>query len=305
MSATPASSAPSTAFDPSVPVPEEYDVFCHRCGYSLVGLAGAKCPECGKPFSPGELPYARVAWLHRRRLGFWRAYARTVRHVVFTPAAFAAELARPVRISADDARRFRRLTTYVAATAVFVLVLAYHWLNGNIDRWWQQRSDDLLTFLLLVLGGWLASVVFLRLATDMPLFIWEGLPSLPPTELAPLHHYAAAPLALTPLVLLVAVPLPLFVDWAQLPSEWVYTARGIAVLSIGAWVYLLWHTPVALMKGATACGNRRVAILAAYLPFHAALMAALVAMSGALVAMVVGYLWEQLLPLIRWSLQWL
>ena len=307
MNATSATSAPmdapSTVFDPSVPVPEEYDVFCHGCGYSLVGLAGDRCPECGKPFNPGELPYARVAWLHRRRLGFWRAYARTVRHVVFTPAAFAAELCRPVRISAEDAKRFRRFTAYLVATCAFVLALVIPWWNGDLARWWQQGSDMVPTYFMLLIGGWFAAVVFLRLATDMPLFIWKGLPSLPPTELAPLHHYAAAPLALTPLVLAV-VALPLLVYWAQLPPEWLYTANGAAVIAVGVWIFLLWHTPVALMKGATRCSNRRVMMLALYLPVHVVLMAALVCMSAMVVGLGVGYLWEQLAPLIRRSLQW-
>jgi hypothetical protein len=270
-----------------------------------VGLGGDRCPECGKPFNPGELPYARVAWLHRRRLGFWLAYARTVRHVVLSPGSFAAELCRPVRISADDARRFRRFTIYLVATCGLLLALLIPWLNGDLARWWQQGSDKFPVYVMLLIGGWFAAVVFLRMATDMPLFIWKGLPSLPPTELAPLHHYAAAPLALTPLVLMVAVLVPLFVESVQLPPEWLYTARGAAVLTIGVWVYLLWHTPVALMKGATRCSNRRVMGLALYLPLHVVLMAALVGMSFIAVGIGVAYLWEQLVPLIRWSLQWL
>src|SRR5205085_4354613 len=118
----PVGSAPSTVFDPSAPVPEEYDVFCEGCGYSLVGLSGDRCPECGRPFSGGELPYARVAWLHRRRIGRWAAYWRTVRHVVRRPKSFAAELCRPVRISATDAKRFRAVTTLVAASSLALVI---------------------------------------------------------------------------------------------------------------------------------------------------------------------------------------
>ncbi len=28
---------------------------CAECGYNLTGLVEARCPECGKPFDPGEL----------------------------------------------------------------------------------------------------------------------------------------------------------------------------------------------------------------------------------------------------------
>src|SRR5687768_6121468 len=109
-------SASAPSFDAAAAVPDEYDVLCEACGYSLVGLSGDRCPECGAPFDPAALPFARVPWLHRRRLGRWGAYWQTVRQVVFLPRAFAAELCRPVRISADDARRFRGTTITLAAT---------------------------------------------------------------------------------------------------------------------------------------------------------------------------------------------
>lgn len=28
---------------------------CSECGYNLTGLVEARCPECGRPFDPGEL----------------------------------------------------------------------------------------------------------------------------------------------------------------------------------------------------------------------------------------------------------
>ena len=285
--ATPATPVPSTVFDPSAPVPEEYDVFCHACGYSLVGLAGDRCPECGKQFNPGELPYARVAWLHRRRIGFWTGYWRTVRHVVFNPRSFAEELCRPVRISADDAKRFRRLTIYFVATSGLVATFALFWIVGAPFR---GNISDVLSVVALLAGGWLGTVIFLRLATDMPLFIWKGLPSLPPSELAPLHHYAAAPLALTPGVMVAAVLLPAMVASARLPMEWVHMARVGAVAAVAAWVLICWHTPLVLMKTATGCDNRRVALLALYLPFHWLLMAALTWMSAAVIALGVAIL---------------
>lgn len=107
----------SAEFDTGQAVPEVYDVFCEGCGYSLLGLSGDRCPECGKPYDPTELPFARIPWLHRRRLGKARAYWKTVWLVAFSPRRFAAELCRPVRISADDARRFRRATINIATAA--------------------------------------------------------------------------------------------------------------------------------------------------------------------------------------------
>ena len=175
MDNSPSVAVPSTVFDPAAPVPEEFDVFCQGCGYSLVGLSGDRCPECGRPFDPNEMPYARVPWLHRRRIGRWAAYWKTVRQVVGRPREFAAELCRPVRISADDARRFRKVSSMVAATAVIGAIAAIVFLFDPPTR----RPADLVRFLLALVIGWIAAVIYFRLATDMPVFIWKGLPSLP------------------------------------------------------------------------------------------------------------------------------
>ena len=296
---THATPAPSTVFDPAAPVPEEYDLFCHACGYSLLGLAGDRCPECGRGVDTGGLPYARVAWLHRRRLGLWTGYWRTVRHVVFQPRSFAAEMCRPVRISADDAWRFRRLSSHLAAASGVLTALAISWFSGDISRWARQNSDFLPTYIFLLIGGYFAGVLFLRLATDMPLFIWKGLPQLPASELAPLHQYAAAPLGLIPLALVTSVLLPVMAARAQFPVEVQYLVNGVAVLSAGAWLVALWQTPLVLMKTATGCGNRRVALLALYLPFHWLLTGSLVLMLGMVATFGVSYVWDQIEQLRR------
>src|SRR4051812_28321327 len=276
-------SAPSTVFDPSAPVPEEYDVFCEGCGYSLVGLAADRCPECGRPFSGGELPYARVAWLHRRRIGRWAAYWRTVRHVVRRPKSFSVELCRPVRISALDAKRFRATTCFVAATslAVTASMLIFH---GSV-RWnWQ----DLLAFWMLMPLGWLAAVVFLRLATDMPVFIWKGLPSMPPHELAPLHHYASAPLGCAPLVCAMALGLPWLADLLYAPDWFYRLSVAASAVVVTAWLVVCWRTPLVLMREATGCDRRRVRLLAAYLPAHVLMMLLVVGLTFVLLLIPFG-----------------
>lgn len=280
MNDSPAIPAPTTLFDPAAPVPEEFDVFCEGCGYSLVALSGDRCPECGRPFDPGALPYARVPWLHRRRIGRWSAYWRTVGQVVKRPGDFAAELCRPVRISADDAHRFRKVSALVAATSVLAAVGVTFYLTDGMPRRWQ----GLLGFAILMLAGWVMAVVFFRLVTDMPVFIWKGLPSSPEHELAPLHHYAAAPLALAPLVGVVMVGLPGLAVFTNAPAHMISFAVGPGLVVAVGWLALCWRTPVALMRGATGATPRQVAALAAYLPVHALLMI-LVAFLGFAVCM--------------------
>src|SRR3954447_2307955 len=121
--------APSQAslpvFDSGAEVPSEYDIFCEGCGYSLAGSVTDRCPECGRAYDPNELPFARIPWLHRRRIGRWRAYWATVRMIIRKPRRFALELCRPVRVSAADARLFRRATIRLAVASVFVTIVAF------------------------------------------------------------------------------------------------------------------------------------------------------------------------------------
>src|SRR4051812_3996476 len=100
---------------PDQPVPDEFDLLCEHCGYSLVGLtASNRCPECGEEFDPHDLPLARVPWLFRSRRGRLASYVQTVRLILRNPTAFARELCRPVRVSAKDAKHFRRWTIRIA-----------------------------------------------------------------------------------------------------------------------------------------------------------------------------------------------
>jgi hypothetical protein len=267
--------APAQAFDAASPVSDAYDVFCEGCGYSLIGLAADRCPECGLHYDALALPYARVPWLHRRRLGGWTAYWQTVRQVLFHPRAFATELCRPVRISADDARRFRRISIHLAAlSSVLFGALAVSFTGA-----FRPPGIGGVALLLLKIGlcllGWASGVVFLRLASDMPVFIWKGLPSLPPSELAPLHHYASAPLALIPFVAAAGAMLAPVVASPTDPFGLGQPLRIAWGAILVGWVLVCWRTPVVLMRAATGCGWGRALVLALYLPVHCFMMALL------------------------------
>ena len=258
-----------TLFDPSQAVPDEYDVFCETCGYSLAGLSGDRCPECGQAFDPKQLPFARIPWLHRRRLGRWRAYWSTVRMVMFSPARFASELCRPVRISAEDARRFRSTTIWLATICCGLAAVANLYLAIASRGPWVGPLD-IAAEAAIVAVAIVAFHILLRLATDMPLFIWKGLPALPPHALAPVHHYASAPIAAAAFIG------PLFgaMIWAQGVAAQMRAdavvgllllVEGLLVLGWAAW---LWVVALVLMRTATGAGRGRVALLGLYLPAH-------------------------------------
>jgi hypothetical protein len=261
---------PRPAFDSGGAVPSEYDVFCEGCGYSLVGIVADRCPECGRTYDVNELPFARIPWLHRRRIGRLRAYWATVWMVVLHPGRFAKELCRPVRISAADARLFRRVTLRIALFSMLLTVIAVVALTEaqSISR---VSVEVLIRPALVLVLFSIAFAIFLALATDMPLFIWKGLPSRPPHELAPVHHYASAPLALTPLVAVMWVGAVVVNRFA--PDGPAPVFAGVTAVVVLAFGFKIWTVPLHLMWSATRCRVARVMGLAVYLPLHWLLMA--------------------------------
>jgi hypothetical protein len=270
-----APASPAT-ISPAQPVPVEYDLLCEGCGYSLLGLYSDRCPECGRPFDPTELPLARVPWLYRARLGRVRAYLATVWMVLRRPREFAAEMCRPVRVSPDDARGFRRATlrlvlmTYVIGAAAIMVIAIREMLRVGVLT---QTLYWIMPLIALTLGA-LALMAFLAMATDLPTFIWRGLPTSP-DDLGPLHHYACAPLALVPPLAILAggaIGAGYVLGWAPpngepAPESVVFVAALAALLAS-----LVWWIPPILMRAATRCGPRRMFALAAYLPLHWVLM---------------------------------
>jgi len=260
------------SISPDQPVPAEFDLLCDSCGYSLIGLMVERCPECGEPFDATALPLARVPWLYRKRLGRVGAYLQTLRLALLSPRAFAAELCRPVRISAQDAHRFRLLTIHVAA---FGVVLGVGGFMQYTMSFWPPRVMS-ATLVAICIGVWLAAFVFFRLATDLPTFIWRGLPGRS-HDLSPLHQYAAAPLALLlpGAVLFLGLVYGFGKVMVTFPD---LSAIGMLVIAgIGLGVLpLSWLVTMIYMRSATRCRLTRVAALGLYLPAHWLMMFLLV-----------------------------
>jgi hypothetical protein len=252
-----------SSLDPSLPAPEEYDALCESCGYSLIALAGDRCPECGTTFDPAALPLARVPWLYRKRLGVVSAFLVTAGRILTRPYAFAQELTRPVRISLDDARSFRtvciRLATLSMVLAVFAC-LAIVCVRNSVTV--QQVGVAALA----ILVSALPARVFFSLITDLPTFIWAGLEQKP-DALAPPHYYASAPLILVPLaaMLIVAACWANVVQGARSPLS-----QGLLLAIFGVCLITLasqWVIAQRFAAAASVPTLRRV-LLGLYLPIH-------------------------------------
>lgn len=288
----PALSRPAPS--PAEPVPDEFDLLCEACGYSLLGLVTDVCPECGRAFNPGELPLARVPWLYRKRLGRFTAYTQTVWRILTRPREFGKELCRPVRISPSDAYTFRRVTVWIAIinSVITLLVGAFIAIGGNLalasTRDWIEGSTFTISY---IVGLW----VIFWLATDLPTFIWKGLPANP-EDLAPLHHYAAAGLSLMPLVGTGIVALVAFDRLFGASYLNTLVCRILAWLVAAVMLWKLWWIPQVLMQAATGCTIWRRLALAVYLPFHWALMILLGIAAGGVVQLILystaDYIWK-------------
>lgn len=243
----------------------ELEMFCEGCGYSLAGLEEDRCPECGLEFDADAPRLARVPWLHRRRIGSFKAYVSTLLMVLFTPTAFARELSRPVRISLEDANKFRLVTLWIA-TASFAIVIVVLPLVAF------QTSPKPVTFTRLSMAWVMHGIsttllaigafhLFVRLATDMPLFIWPGSSR---SRLGPVQCYACAPLALLPIP---AVPLAVWFCVLMHAQFVTHVGFNLAFTGVSV-VWLFWLWIISLCLFAVTRNAFRVVLLGFYLPLH-------------------------------------
>src|SRR5687768_11648433 len=96
----------------SIPT-SELDIPCPRCGYDLRGSpgGGGVCPECGLAVDPELMRTSGLAWAHRRQVGRWRGYFKTLWQVTRGGGSVRFEPARPQ--DEQDAWRFSWITVAV------------------------------------------------------------------------------------------------------------------------------------------------------------------------------------------------
>ncbi|UCC31399.1 MAG: hypothetical protein JSU86_03810 [Phycisphaerales bacterium] len=220
--------------------PIALDLFCQRCGYNLKGLTSDRCPECGKSLETVRLIEPQIPWVHRKRLGRFRAYWKTVYLAMFHQGRFCEEMARPVSYS--DSQRFRWVTILHVYIPILLATICAYQLA--------PPEPVVMTRSFQVPGGWTQSgppwferayaeiwpvavlhvcfLLFLAAATGVHSYYFHprDLPVHVQNRAIALSYYAHAPLAWTP------VPIGLAVAAWWLAGSHELTAIGLIAAAV-------------------------------------------------------------------------
>jgi hypothetical protein len=240
------------------------DFLCPTCGYNLRGLTQDRCPECGSEFDRAALSNAQLPWPHRRHLGRFRSYWRTVWQVTFHPKLLAAEFCRPVDYAA--AQRFRWFTIFWIWLPFLCSTIITH--ANNHEDYLCLKSAGLIPDLWLSLAAHLTLILALAVLTGVPTYFFH--PRRLPVEFQnrgiALAYYACAPLAWMPVVyaaglLVSAFPFPRMTA--------LYSAAALAGVLL-----LLWWSVLARLVHRILRQEANATIFAYFVPPLLALIAA-------------------------------
>ncbi len=171
------------------------DIFCQTCGYNLRGLTSNRCPECGSSFEHIRGGDPEIPWMYRRRLGWFRAYWKTVFFVMFKQARFADEMARPV--SFKESQSFRWVTVFMAFVPVTILAIgggvAAKVVDPSIASGW-----GIPTTLGLSVAGMVGLFLVFAGSTGVPSYFYhpKEVSILQQNRAIALSYYACGPMAL-------------------------------------------------------------------------------------------------------------
>jgi len=180
---------------PPAQPPINQDIFCQNCGYNLRTLTSDRCPECGRSLEGLRDSVSHIPWVHRKELGWFRAYWKTVWFVMFRQHDFCDEMARPV--SYADSQGFRWVTVLFAYLPVLFADLIL-W----IERMPNPSDDEIITLfwsnveLACVLH--LGFLLFFAAATGLPGYFFHprGVPRAQQNRAIALSYYACGSLSL-------------------------------------------------------------------------------------------------------------
>jgi hypothetical protein len=231
--------------------------------------------------------HSRLPWTHRRRIGYFRAYWRTLILGTFSTPELADELARPV--SFRDAQLFRFITIAIGwlPLAAVALVLSYVVQQQSRVMWSGMGMGAMTSLsnwaqidLLWPLAAGAAFPGVVPLALALFLIMLSGVASyfFHPASMPPklqnrgvaMSYYASAAIAFLPLSLVfVGVTIVLAnTSFGNSTTGFTITAM-LGILAFAApfiLLFLWWVNTLRLYRRATKAGPLRVIVVAMLLP---------------------------------------
>lgn len=235
------------------------EFYCPDCGYSLRGLTADRCPECGLLLDFIDSASSTIAWVDRRRRGRVRGYVLTVFAVISRPKILCREVFRPVSLA--DAQRFRWVTVALMTLSLWSWaaqeILRSRAVTTTPPSPFTMFADPKPPYRSLLAYGvgtfGVFGVCFASFAATLGLFLFPalitGLPSylfhpkpfsieLQNRAIA-MSYYAAAPLALAPLGLVLLRLLRLSDSWRSETNEAVLDVLLAAFIAVFYWRTLI------------------------------------------------------------------
>ena len=253
------------------------ELYCPACGYDLRGIESPRCPECGDAIDRSSLGLSTLPWLHRKRLGRFRAFWRTVHLAMFRPRMLARDMNCPANLA--DAVKFRRMVVlhalipfglawvvlWFAAPAIvsgdimpngLAEALAWTGFFESSALWDRADITSSLLQLATLAFGWLCLASFFWGMTGSAAYFFHPttMPIIRQNRAVALSYYASAPLVYLPWTLLVAcivLILPAAIEKIPLLMAIAIMITGCAAL---IWnIVLLIRVPIVLLVAATHC----------------------------------------------------
>lgn len=259
-----------SATPPSETVATSVDLYCPHCGYNLRGIDSAVCPECGKPFDRAALNISQIPWVHRKEIGIWRAFWRTVWMTTFHPRQLALDMSVPARL--EDALSFRRNVVASAGLPLMaaIAVIYVDFIANASSRWgpmfdWQlgMRWPYIMCwmiefFVILMFGVTLWIALYSASGVASWFFRPAEMPVRQQNRAVSLSYYTCAPLAwsfiptITGTILWTSDLSSIRFVTDDLALELVLGGASIvfSFVQLSAW----WGTVVILRKHAIHCG---------------------------------------------------
>ena len=240
--------------------------YCLSCGYNLRGLAGGRCPECGRVIDRHEHEGFRAPWVERHRIGVLVAFWQTAALVTFRPGEFAGRFQWP-RVRFHGSHLFRWWTVGSAAGAVVVAAAAVAWREGIGP----------LGLLMLVVALAPSAVLFVYGATELAgFFTGPRLSSDTSEEVFRAHmvnDYASAALAWTPVPAgVVCTAIGAGRLFGAIPEQVLF----LIAAALAAWIGVLWLGGVLVLFGrALSLGTPALVLAAIVFPVRFAGIAVL------------------------------